>query len=214
MAERRKLLNIVIPNPNKMIETSSCIVSTKSERVMLEPDQNIKYDHHKLALKVKAYNRAIGIYKETDFMCAAESPVSITTYMTSFPKIQSCNHFSPRKSVSNRFPEEILDSELCIESQSPNSVKNLLKHDRFTSLYKLKNKLLSRRERKKQELRNYVFTQQRIETNSPVSFPPLCSSILHISHITPATGRTKTNKFIETDKVRKLHGRINRTEKI
>ena len=217
MVDRRKLLKIVIPDANKMIDTPSCIVATQTakdfskDKDLLEYDNEMKYDHYKLALKVKAYNRAIGIYNEADLICSTESPISITSYMTSFPKIQSYNHFSPKKTASNRFPcvsaDEIPDSELFTIPHSPNSFKKQPKHDRYTSLYKLKNKLLSRRERKMQELRSSAFTTQRVETSSPVSFPPLTSSILQISHITPATGRSNQSKFTLTGKLGRLKRR-------
>lgn len=216
MADRRKLLKIVIPDANKTHETPGCIVATQVPQVSYkeqgssQPEFEEKFDHYKLALKLKAYNKAIGIYNEADLICSTESPLSVTSYMT-FPKINSYNHFSPNKTSSNKSPripaEDIPDSELFTIPQSPVLSNKLPIHDRYTSLYKLKNKLLNRRDRRKQDLRNSAFTSQRIETSSPVSFPPLSGSILQITHLTPSTTRSQPPTFVKAGRFMRLKRR-------
>jgi hypothetical protein len=217
MADRRKLLKIVIPDANKTLETPGCIVATQApqasykEQSSSQPEFEEKYDHYKLALKLKAYNKAIGIYNEADLICSTESPLSVTSYMTSFPKIHSYNNFSPKKTSSNKTPrisaEDIPDSELFTIPQSPISGNKLPKHDRYTSLYKLKNKLLNRRDRRKQDLRASAFTSQRLETSSPVSFPPLSGSILQITHLTPSITRSEPPTYVKAGRFMRLKRR-------
>lgn len=217
MADRRKLLKIVIPNANKTLETPGCIVATQAPQVSYkeqcdsQPEFEQKYDHYKLALRVKAYNKAIGIYNEADLICSTESPLSVTSYMASFPMIHSYNHFSPKKTSSNKYPHisamDIPDSELFTIPQSPISNNQLPKHDRYTSLYKLKNRLLNRRDRRKQDLRGAAFTSQRLETSSPVSFPPLTGSILQITHLTPSITRCQPPNFAKSGQFMRLKRR-------
>ena len=217
MAERRKLLKIVIPDANKTLENPGCIVASQAPSVSYmeqgssQPGLEQKYDHYKLALKLKSYNKSIGIYNEADLICSTESQLSITPYMTSFPKIHSYNHFSPKKTSSKNSPrifaEEIPDSELFTIPQSPTSGNRLPNHNRYTSLYKLKNKLLNRRDRKKQDLRACALTSERLETSSPVSFPPLSGSVLQITHLTPSITRSQPTTFEKAGRFMRLKRR-------